>query len=178
MAAKIIEEFRKTQQVMFFCSHRCSGANVLLWWYQLPPLMRRSYCSLIIHHYNRAQISPGYLLIRLVFFIYLCLHVATKAVTIAWIKDPILPWSLSNFKLLLNIVHTVLSDSHTLPLCLSRRRLTKWTMSTASCCSTKTRCCEKPVCTKKPWSISPPTRNRSVTNWQWRRHEVGHCAPL
>lgn len=103
---------------MFFCSHRCSGANVLLWWYQLPPLMRRSYCSLIIHHYKRAQISPGYLLIRLVFFIYLCLHVATKAVTIAWIKDPILPWSLSNFKLLLNIVLVFfLIHTHFLSVC-------------------------------------------------------------
>lgn len=58
---------------------------------------------------------------------------------------------------------------------LFRRLQTKWTTSTASCCSTRTRCWEKQVCTRRPSSICPTTRSRSAINWQWRRREVGDC---
>lgn len=58
---------------------------------------------------------------------------------------------------------------------LFRRLRTKWTTSTASCCSTRTRCWEKQVCTRRPSSICPTTRSRSAINWQWRRREVCDC---
>lgn len=53
-----------------------------------------------------------------------------------------------------------------------RRPLIRWITSTASCCFIRIRCWGRPSSLGKRWSISPPTRNRSVINWPWRRPKV------
>ena len=53
-----------------------------------------------------------------------------------------------------------------------RLLLIRWIMSIVSCCSIRTRSWGKQASSKRLWTTSVPTKNRSVTNWQWRRPEV------
>lgn len=56
-----------------------------------------------------------------------------------------------------------------------RRPLTRWIMSTVSCCCIRIRSWGRRDSSEKLWSISPPTRNRSVINWPWRKPKVHQC---
>lgn len=57
-------------------------------------------------------------------------------------------------------------------VCSLRRLQTRWTMSTASYCCIRTRFWGRLVFTKRHLITLTTMRNRSVTNWQWRRREV------
>lgn len=56
-----------------------------------------------------------------------------------------------------------------------RHPLTKWITSTVNCCCIRIRSWGRRDSLEKLWSISPPTRNRSVINWPWRKPKVHQC---